>query len=38
MARRLIWVAVSVFCGATFVAYLQPEFAFAVANRVWACF
>lgn len=38
MARRLLWVATGLMCGVTFLAYLQPEFAFAVANRVWACF
>jgi hypothetical protein len=38
-ARRLLAGSfVSLLCGLAFAAYLDPDFAFTVANRVWACF
>jgi hypothetical protein len=37
-ARWLGWTLLVALCAATFIAYLQPEFAFTVANKIWSCF
>ena len=37
-ARTLAWSAVALALAATFAAYLRPDLAVDLANRLWACF
>jgi hypothetical protein len=36
--RAATWGGASLLLGLVFVAYLNPDFAFTIANKVWACF
>jgi hypothetical protein len=36
--RVLGWLAALVALGAVFMAYLQPDLMFSLANQVWSCF
>jgi hypothetical protein len=36
--RTAVWSACSTVLAAVFWAYLQPDMAFALATRAWACF
>jgi hypothetical protein len=37
-ARIAAWAGAALALAAVFVAYLRPELAVDLANRVWACF
>jgi hypothetical protein len=38
MKQVLAWTGAALLLGAAFAAYLNPDFAFTIANKVWACF
>jgi hypothetical protein len=37
-ARLAAWSAVALVLAAVFAAYLRPDLAVDLANRIWACF
>ena len=39
LRSRLLWGGVTLLAlGLVFMAYLQPDMVFELANRVWSCF
>jgi|GEM_PF-818005 len=38
LAKIALWSAGAAVLAATFAAYLNPQFAFDLATRAWACF
>jgi len=38
LRQMLAWTAVLLALAAVFTAYLNPQLAFSLATRVWACF
>ena len=38
LRQAALWAAAACALGAVFVAYLDPQLAFSLATRAWACF
>ena len=38
MRHIVVWAVGAVAMAAVFAAYLRPDFVFAMATQVWACF
>lgn len=38
MRRLLLWTATGIALALVFLAYLQPQMVFSLANQLWNCF